>query len=182
MHANVMEEHMTRLATTLLALAVLPAMLAAQTDSSRMRGADSTRGRGAHRQTSSGAMGRTSRLSHDQVTQLQTALKQANCDPGSVDGVMGAHTRSAMNCYRRNNNISGNNPSDVYRSLNLNFASSDSLSAGDNQSRMTQGSNTNPNTHRNRGTSRGRADSLGRRSTRPDSTRRPTTRRDTTRP
>lgn len=173
---------MTRLATTLLALAVLPAMLAAQTDSSRMRGADSTRGRGAHRQTSSGAIGRTSRLSHDQVTQLQTALRQANCNPGSIDGVMGARTRSAMNCYRRNNNISGNNPSDVYRSLNLNFSNSDSLSGSDNQSRMTQGTNTSPNMHRNRGTNRGRTDSLGHRAMRTDSTRRPTTRRDTTRP
>ena len=119
---NVIEEHMTRLATILLALAVLPAMLAAQTDSSRMRNADSTRGRRAHQQISSGAIGRTSRLSHDQVTQLQTALQQANCSPGAIDGVMGPHTRSAMNCYRRNNNISGSNATDVYRSLNLNFS------------------------------------------------------------
>lgn len=180
MHANVREEHMTRLATTLLALAVLPAMLAAQTDSSRMRGADSTRGR-AHRQTSSGAIGRTSRLSHDQVTQLQTALQQANCDPGAVDGVMGARTRRAMNCYRRNNNISGNNPSDVYRSLNLNFSNPDSLNAGNDRSRITQGATRSPSMQRTHGMKRGRTDSLGRRS-RPDSTHRPTTRRDTTRP
>jgi peptidoglycan hydrolase-like protein with peptidoglycan-binding domain len=182
MPANVMEEHMTRLVTTLLAMAALPAVLAAQTDSSRMRGADSTRGRN-HRQTSSGAIGRSSRLSHDQVTQLQTALQQANCNPGSIDGVMGPRTRSAMNCYRRNNNISGNNPSDVYRSLNLNFASSDSLSGGNNnRSRLTQGSNPSPNMQRTRSTHRGAADSSSRRRSRPDSTRRPSTRRDTTRP
>jgi peptidoglycan hydrolase-like protein with peptidoglycan-binding domain len=181
MHANVMEEHMTRL-VTLLALTALPAMLAAQTDSSRMRGADSTRGRN-HQQTSSGAIGRSSRLNHDQVTQLQTALQQANCNPGSIDGIMGPRTRSAMNCYRRKNNIAGNNPSDVYRSLNLNFSNSDSLNAGNSQSRMTQGSNASPNTQRTRGMHRGAADSSsGRRRSRADSTRRPSTRRDTTRP
>jgi len=173
---------MTRIATTLIALAALPAMLAAQTDSSRMRNADSTRGRSARQHTSSGSIGRTSRLSHDQVTQLQTALQQANCNPGSIDGVMGARTRNAMKCYRRNNNISGNNPSDVYRSLNLNFSSSDSLNADNDQSRITQGAARSPNMQRTRGMHRGRTDSLGGRRSRPDSTHRPTTRRDTTRP
>ena len=149
---------MTRLGMTVMALSLLPAVLAAQKDSSRMRGADSTQ-RAIHRQTSSGAIGRNTRLSHDQVTQVQTALQQANCDPGAIDGVMGSRTRSAMSCYRRNNNISGNNASDVYRALNLNFSTSDSLSGRNNRSRLNPG--TPPNTN---------------------ATHRPTARRDTTRP
>jgi len=149
---------MTRLGMTVMALSLLPAVLAAQKDSSRMRGADSTQ-RAVHRHTSSGAIGRNTRLSHDQVTQLQTALQQANCDPGAIDGVIGSHTRSAMSCYRRNNNISGNNASDVYRALNLNFSTSDSLSGRNNRSRLNPGAPPNTN-----------------------ATHRPTTRRDTTRP
>jgi len=142
---------------TVMALSLLPAVLAAQNDSTRMRGADSTRR--IHQQTSSGAIGRGTHLSHDQVKQLQTALQQANCDPGAIDGVMGSRTRSAMSCYRRNNNISGDNASDVYRALNLNFSTSDSLSGRNNRSRLNPG--TPPNTN---------------------ATHRPTTRRDTTRP
>ena len=149
---------MTRLGMTVMALSLLPAVLAAQKDSSRMRGADSTQ-RAIHRQTSSGAIGRNTRLSHDQVTQVQTALQQANCDPGAIDGVIGSHTRSAMSCYRRNNNISGSNASDVYRALNLNFSTSDSVSGRNNRSRLNPG--TPPNTN---------------------ATHRPTARRDTTRP
>src|SRR3982750_2258299 len=122
------EVDMRRLGMAVVALASVPAVLAAQTDSSRMR--DTTRGRAGRQQTSSGAIGQSSRgqrLSRDQVGQLQTALQQANCDPGTIDSVMGARTRRAMNCARQNNHITGNNANDLYRSLNLNFATSDSL-------------------------------------------------------
>ena len=170
---------MTRLGMAVVALAVVPAVLTAQTDSSRMR--DTTRGRG-HQHTSSGAIGRSSRgqrLTRDQVAQLQTALQQANCDPGAIDSVMGAHTRRAMNCARQKNNITGNNPSDLYRALNLNFANSDSTNTAANaRANATSGSRGA------RGTRSGRmhGDSTGMRSTHRDSTRRPGTRRDTTRP
>ena len=166
-----------------VALAIVPAVLAAQTDSSRMR--DTTRGRAGRQQTSSGAIGQSSRgqrLSRDQVGQLQTALQQANCDPGTIDSVMGARTRRAMNCARKQNNITGNNNDDLYRALNLNFASSDTGATG------TRGSNNlNAGTSGSRGTrgtrsSGTRGDSTGTRSTRRDSTRRPGTPRDTTRP
>ena len=103
---------MTRLGMAVVALAIVPAVLAAQTDSSRMR--DTTRGRAGRQQTSSGSIGRSSRgqrLTRDQVAQLQSALQQANCDPGAIDSVMGAHTRRAMSCARQKNNITGNNPS-----------------------------------------------------------------------
>ena len=169
---------MTRLGITMVALTLLPAVLAAQTDSSRMRGADSTR-RGVHRQTSSGEVGHNMRLNHDQVTQLQTALQQANCSPGAIDGVMGARTRSAMNCYRRNNNMTGTNPNDVFRSLNLDFARPDTMNG---RPRMNPGTPPNMNTTQPPRGTRGRTDTLGRRVPRPDSLHRPTTRKDTTRP
>ena len=170
------EVNMTRLGITVVALAIVPAVLAAQTDSSRMR--DTTRRHGGRQQTSSGAIERASRgrrLSRDQVAQLQTALQQANCDPGTIDSLMGAHTRRAMSCARRKNNITGNNPNDLYRALNLDFASSDTA---------TTGANTKPNSraNRRRGMRGMRGDSTGMRSTRRDSTRRPGTRRDTTKP
>jgi hypothetical protein len=169
---------MTRLGMTVIALAIVPAVLAAQTDSSRMR--DTARARGRQQQTSSGAIGRSSRaqrLSRDQVAQLQTALQQANCDPGAIDSVMGSHTRRAMNCARQKDNVTGNNPNDLYRALNLDFASSDTAS-GANSSGRANGSR---GTRRTRsGAMRG--DSTRMRSAHRDSTRRPSTRRDTTRP
>src|SRR4051812_26996373 len=177
------EVDMRRLGMAVVALAIVPAVLAAQADSSRMR--DTTRGRAGRQQTSSGAIGQSSRgqrLSRDQVGQLQTALQQANCDPGTIDSVMGARTRRAMNCARKQNNITGNNNDDLYRALNLNFASSDTGATG------TRGSNNlNAGTSGSRGTrgtrsSGTRGDSTGTRSTRRDSTRRPGTPRDTTRP
>jgi hypothetical protein len=172
---------MTRLGMTVVALAIVPAVLAAQTDSSRMR--DTTRGRDRRQQTSSGAIGQSSRghrLTRDQVGQLQIALQQANCNPGAIDSVMGPRTRQAMSCARRQNNISSNNSNDLYRALNLNFANSDSAGTmgASNANTRADGS------HRARGTRSGgmRGDSTGARSTRRDSTRRPSTRRDTTRP
>jgi len=163
---------MTRLAMAVVALAIVPMIAAAQTDSSRMRGADSTRARPRRQQTSAGSIGRASGnygLTHDQITQLQTALKQNDCNPGSIDGVMGPRTRRAMNCARQKNSVTGNNPNDLFRSLNLNFTTSDSLRGGE-MSRT------------NRGMDRMRGDTSMRRSTRADSTRRrPSTKKDTTR-
>src|SRR6058998_1605164 len=138
---------MMRFGMTVVALSIVPAMLVAQTDSSRMRG-DSSRGRSARQQSSSGSIGRNAnggqRLTRDQVGQLQTALQQANCDPGTIDSVMGARTRKAMNCARQNNHITGNNSSDLYRALNLNFSNSDSASG-------SAGASTRGGTSANRG-------------------------------
>jgi|1185.fasta_scaffold51425_1 hypothetical protein len=171
-----------------VALAIVPAVLAAQTDSSRMR--DTTRGRAGRQQTSSGSIGQSSRgqrLSRDQVGQLQTALQQANCDPGTIDSVMGARTRRAMNCARKQNNITGNNNDDLYRSLNLNFANADTgaTRSGGNANANTSTSGTRgARGTRSSGTrsSGTRGDSTGMRSTRRDSTRRPGTPRDSARP
>ena len=173
---------MTRIGMAVVALAIVPAVMAAQTDSSRMR--DTTHRRnGRQQQTSSGAIGRSSRgqrLTRDQVAQLQTALQQANCDPGAIDSVMGAHTRRAMSCARQKNNITSNNPNALYRALNLDFANSD-----------TAGTNGTTNASSRANSSRGmrgmhsgamRGDSTRMRSMHRDSTRRPGTRRDTTKP
>jgi hypothetical protein len=184
--------YMTRIGMTVVALAIVPAVLAAQTDSSRMR--DSTRGRAGRQQTSSGSIGQSSRgqrLSRDQVGQLQTALQQANCDPGTIDSVMGARTRRAMNCARKQNNITGNNNDELYRSLNLNFANSDTGATGNrgsnNANSGANGTSSRSGTSGSRGargtrSSGTRGDSTGMRSTRRDSTRRPGTPRDSTRP
>ena len=170
---------MRRLGLAAVALAVVPAIVAAQMDTSRMRGVDSTHGR-RHRQTSAGAIGRSSRnydLTHDQITQLQTALKQADCDPGPIDGVIGARTRRAMNCARQKNNVTGNNPNDLFRSLNLTFTTSDTVGG--------KATGRNPGMNRMRGDSsmnRSTRDSSMNRTMRRDSARRrPTTKKDTTR-
>src|SRR5690349_19988976 len=128
------EVSMLRFGMAAVAVSLIPALLAALTDTSRMRGSDTTRGRsGRQQQRSAGSVGRTHggmRLNHDQVTQLQTALQQNGCDPGAIDGVMGAHTRSAMRCARQKNNITSNNPGALYQSLNLNFSASDTGAVG----------------------------------------------------
>jgi peptidoglycan hydrolase-like protein with peptidoglycan-binding domain len=111
------------------------------------------------------------RLSNDQVTQLQTSLQQLGCDPGSIDGVMGSHTRSAMRCARQKNNITSSNPNALYQSLNLNFANSDTGAVGGTRSR---GNRSSAGMRDSTGRHRVRSDSTRRpQATRPDSTRRP---------
>lgn len=181
--------HMRKLAIAALAIATLPGLLAAQTDSSRMRGRDTTRGR--MEQSSSGSLGRRSRgnygLTKDQISQLQTALQQSNCDPGAIDGVLGPRTRSAMACARQKNNITGNNPNELFRSLNLNFTAPDStgmggiMSSGRRGTRGTaSGSNRNDSTMRNDSSMTGRRGNRGMGRTNSDSTTRRGTRRGST--
>jgi hypothetical protein len=189
---------MLRFGMAAIGIVLVPTLLAAQTtDSTRMR--DTSRQSGRRQQTSSGSVDQSSssrsssRLSHDQVTQLQTSLQQLGCDPGSVDGVMGTHTRSAERCARQKNNITSSDPQALYQSLNLNFASSDTGAVGSNRSHRSRGMNNGMrgdtsatsgtsgtsgtrNGMRRNGTRRGmRGDSTGRSGTtgRPDSTRRP---------
>ena len=156
---------MIRVGMTVVALAMIPTILAAQTDSSRMRGVDTSHARARRHQTAAGEVGRVSRnygLTQDQVTQLQTALKQDDCNPGPIDGIIGPRTRRAMNCARQKSGVTGNNPNDLFRSLNLTFTTPDSLSGG-------------------RGMSRIRGDTSMHRPTRPDTMRRrPSTKKDTT--
>ena len=154
----------------ILAIAVLPAIALAQ-DSTGTQ--DTTRHRGTMQQgermgTAHGRrMSRRSMgLSTDQIRQLQTALTSAGCDAGTVDGRMGPHTRQAMACARQKNNITGNNPNELFRALNLGFTTSDSTGMG---SMMRSGSHMNdstgtPRRRRPRGDMRdasGAADSSG---------------------
>lgn len=161
-----------------VAMAIVPGLLVAQADTSRMHGRDSTRGR-TYR-SSSGAIGhRNYGLSQDQISQLQTALKQDNCNPGAIDGVLGPRTRSAMACARRANNVTGNNPNDLFRSLNLGFTTADST-GGRGMRGMNRGAADTSMSNmrmRNDSTRRGRRGRTGRdstmRRTRPDSSSRP---------
>lgn len=176
---------MRNLAIAAAAIAIVPGLLLAQADTSRTRGRDTTRRR--TEQTSAGSIGRRSYgLTRDQITQLQTALQQNNCNPGPVDGVLGPRTRSAMACARQKNNITGNNPNDLFRSLNLGFTTPDSTGMRSGRRRMrgagadTSMSNMNMSndTSRTRRSAHRRSRRAGRdttmnRGTRPDSTTRP---------
>jgi peptidoglycan hydrolase-like protein with peptidoglycan-binding domain len=181
---------MKKIGMAAVAIAIVPGLVFAQADTSRMQGRrDTTRGRTM--QSSPGAIGRRNfGLARDQITQLQTALKQANCNPGPVDGIIGPRTRSAMACARRNNHITGNNPNDLFRSLNLGFTTPDSTGMGGVMSSGRRRSRTGMDTTMNntrmpndtsmtgrmrRGSRRTGRDSMMRRGTRPDSTRRPGT-------
>jgi peptidoglycan hydrolase-like protein with peptidoglycan-binding domain len=185
---------MIRLAMLGAAIAIVPSVLMAQVDTSRMRGRGDT-ARGRTMQSSAGAIGRTRRgnygLDKEQITQLQTALQQANCNPGPIDGVLGPRTRSAMACARRNNNITGNNPNDLFRALSLGFTTPDSTGMGGvmssrrgargsarpgadttmNNGRM--GNDTSTTGRMRRGMGRTGRDSTMRRGVHSDSTRRP---------
>lgn len=126
---------MRRLAIALIALAV-PCMLSAQQDTSRMRSRnDTSRARGRTEHVSRGSIGRARGrgnmgLTSDQVQQLQTALQQADCNPGPVDGILGPRTRRAMSCARQKNNVNSSNTNDLLRSLNLGFTVQDSTGMG----------------------------------------------------
>jgi peptidoglycan hydrolase-like protein with peptidoglycan-binding domain len=62
-----------------------------------------------------------SKLSRDQVMQLQSALDSIGCNAGPKDGVAGQKTRQAVACGMQKNNIPSNNVDSLYRSLHLNF-------------------------------------------------------------
>jgi hypothetical protein len=62
-----------------------------------------------------------SKLSRDQVMQLQSALDSIGCNAGPKDGVAGQRTRQAVACGIQKNNIPSNDVDSLYRSLHLNF-------------------------------------------------------------
>lgn len=128
-----------RTTIAMLALAIAPALAAAQQDTSRTgqdtsraqtaRGDVETRGRagrGGGNAYGRGSLG----LTNDQVMELQQALRDAGCNPGFVDGRLGPRTRRAMACARQQNNLSGNNANELFRALNLTFTASDSMGMG----------------------------------------------------
>lgn len=123
----------------LLTLLVVPAMLAAQQDTTQRHGtraqprlghADSTHraarsSRARRYQTSNGSvsLSRGSMgLSSDQIRQLQDALDSDGCSPGPVDGVIGPRTRRAMACARQKLGVSSRDPNALLHALNLDFS------------------------------------------------------------
>jgi peptidoglycan hydrolase-like protein with peptidoglycan-binding domain len=48
---------------------------------------------------------RATASSHAQVMAMQQALKDKGFDPGSVDGVMGPKTSSALRAYQKSENL-----------------------------------------------------------------------------
>jgi peptidoglycan hydrolase-like protein with peptidoglycan-binding domain len=60
-------------------------------------------------------------LSADQIRRLQTALNDAGCNAGTVDGVLGARTRQAITCGLEKNNLGSDDVNGLYRALDLDF-------------------------------------------------------------
>ena len=52
-----------------------------------------------------GSMRSSAKGSNVQVMEMQQALKDKGFDPGSVDGVMGPKTRSALRAYQKSENL-----------------------------------------------------------------------------
>ncbi|HVE79091.1 MAG TPA: peptidoglycan-binding domain-containing protein [Gemmatimonadaceae bacterium] len=181
---------MRRQTIAVLALALVPAMAAAQQDSTRSGGqsggqssADRQRGnddqptmaqdssarRGRTRGEAAGSLTRGGRggrggnmgLDRDQVEQLQQALADQGCDPGTVDGLMGPRTRRAIACARQQLNVGGNDMNELYQRLNLNFGD-ESRRGG----RQGQGTEDNQGRVRPPADSAGASDSTGMRSPR----------------
>ena len=60
-------------------------------------------------------------LSTDQVRRLQTALNDAGCNAGAVDGVVGPQTRQAITCGLEKNSLGSGDRNGLYRALDLDF-------------------------------------------------------------
>jgi peptidoglycan hydrolase-like protein with peptidoglycan-binding domain len=169
----------------LLSLVVLPAIASAQADTTRRRDTTRTQ-RDTVSRTQREARGEVERfsadrrnygLSSEQAMELQRALSGAGCDAGSADGIVGPKTRRAVDCYRRQRKISGNDLEGVITALNLSFARPDTTAAPAPAKRDTSVMPPviRQDTSMRRDTST-RRDTSARR----DTTRRDTTRRDTT--
>ena len=100
---------MKRHIIAIAAIAFLPALAAAQSNSSTRKNAG---------------------LTHEQVHELQQALKDDGCYTGRVDGKIGPKTRSAIACSRRKHDLEGNNANELFRALNVSFTIDDSTGMG----------------------------------------------------
>lgn len=108
---------------SLLLALLVPAALAAQQDTTHHAKAHSRAPtRGSHYQTSAGSVALRGELSSDEVSRLQDALQSDGCDPGPVDGILGARTRQAMACGRRKLGVDSSDPNALFQALNLNFS------------------------------------------------------------
>jgi len=69
-------------------------------------------------------------LTHEQMHQLQQALKDDGCYSGRVDGVIGPATRRAIACSRKKHDLTGNNVNALFRAINLDVTLEDSTGMG----------------------------------------------------
>lgn len=87
-------------------------------------------------------------LTHEQMHQLQQALKDDGCYSGRVDGVIGPATRRAIACSRKKHDLTGNNVNELFRAINLDVTLDDSTGMG---GVMKSGGYRPPEKHRDRG-------------------------------
>jgi peptidoglycan hydrolase-like protein with peptidoglycan-binding domain len=126
---------MKRVFLAAAAMMILPALAAAQSSSKKNAG-----------------------LTHDQMHELQQALKDDGCYTGRVDGQLGPKTRAAINCARRKHDIDGNNANELFRALNVNFTIDDSTGMGGiMRSGNRQPERRTPRSGDDTGSNRGRA-------------------------
>jgi len=197
---------MTRAMLALLAIAALPAMATAQTDTTRRdttrtpQASDSTRrvraeARGEIDLSNPAARFRAELpnygLTPEQAGELQQALARLGCDVGTADGIVGPRTLRAIECFRAQQSSTTTDLESVLTLLNVSFARPpapqpvDSVPAPKRDS-VVLPPVLRPDTMyradvRARRDSALKRDSLMRRdSTRRDSTRRDSTRRDST--
>ena len=71
-----------------------------------------------------------STLTHEQMHQLQQALKDDGCYSGRVDGVIGPATRRAIACSRKKHDVNGNNINELFRAINFDVTVEDSVGMG----------------------------------------------------
>ena len=129
---------MSRITLTLLAVAVLPAIASAQSDTTRRR--DTTRApqpQDTARRVQAESRGETdlTRLgtrfsavfpnygfSAEQAAEVQQALTRAGCDAGNAGGVIGQRTIRGFECFRSQQHLTGADLEPVLTALNVSFA------------------------------------------------------------
>ena len=129
---------MSRVTLTLLVLTVIPAIVSAQTDTTRRR--DTTRAaqpqdtvrrvpteaRGEIDLSRLGARFSPDRpnhgLSSEQAIEVQQALARAGCDVGAIDGVVGQRTLRGIECFRGQQILAAADLESVLTALNVSFA------------------------------------------------------------
>jgi hypothetical protein len=128
--------------TAIITAAVVPTLALAQDptygrDTARAQGRDTARAqpqqrdraRGEPRVRSEsrgdvaprrGARGRTTwGLSMTQIRELQQGLQNIDCYDGEIDGLIGPRTRAGIACAMRHHDITGEDPNELMRALNV---------------------------------------------------------------
>lgn len=132
-----------KLTTILMTAVMIPAMAVAQDptygrDTARAQGRDTARTQPPQRDkargqpqvrsesrgavTTRGARARaTWGLSSTQIRELQQSLQSIDCYDAEIDGLIGPRTRAGIACAMRHHDITGEDPNELARALNLGF-------------------------------------------------------------